>query len=263
MAVVGGLLPIFVASGPLGTHGSLSQLQRLALWGLCAALDLPMCYSAGVLTLYFTRSLVRPLAMAALAGMSLVTAAPCTAVTVLAYQLFHGGSSPSDDLLSIYAVGLSTLVGITALLYYVVWLRVSGRYSTTDSRKESPEDRSTPASAVRQATRSEASQLLLDRLPAKLGDDIVCLRVSGHYLEVVTTSGSAVVIASLHEASAALSEIGMRIHRSYWVAYRHVTRLVRRKRRVFLCVSGDRELPVSSSYLAEVRAAFPHLFRPT
>ena len=257
LAVVGGLVPLYVALAPLGTEASLGRLQRLALWGLCGALEFPMCYSAGVLTLYFTRSLGRPLVMATLAGTTLVMAAPCTAVTVIAYQLFHGGSTPPYHLLSIYAVTVATLAGITGLLYYIAVLRVQNRKD--DSGREGPQHRFTPAAAVQEAVIRPAHPFF-DRLPTKLGEDIVWLKVSGHYLEVATSSGSAVMVFSLAEASAVLSDIGMQIHRSYWVAYRHVTRVVRRNRRVFLCI-GDRELPVSSSRLPAVREAFSHLLR--
>ena len=88
-----------------------------------------------------------------------------------------------------------------------------------------------------------------------LGEDIVYLGVSGHYLNVVTTAGSHPVLMRLSDAVAALGGRGMRVHRSYWVAFRHLTGTVRRDARTLVCVTGGEEVPVSRTYAAAVRAA--------
>lgn len=93
----------------------------------------------------------------------------------------------------------------------------------------------------------------LDRLPAHLGRDVVYLKVSGHYLEVVTTHGSGVILQRLMDAVRELGSRGMQIHRSYWVAHHHVRYVVRRERRTLLHLTGDYEVPVSRTFLPEVR----------
>jgi hypothetical protein len=114
-----------------------------------------------------------------------------------------------------------------------------------DDRDESP--RKKPAKAG-----SATAKSLRDRLNGPL-DDIVYLHVSGHYLEVITLSGSAVFLKRLADAVAELGDRGMQTHRSYWVAYRHVIRLVRRDHRMVLLLANDHEVPVSHSYLPAVR----------
>ena len=93
----------------------------------------------------------------------------------------------------------------------------------------------------------------LERLPAHLGSDVVYLKVSGHYLEVVTTQGSSVILQRLMDAVRELGSRGMQVHRSYWVAYHHVRYVVRRDRRTLLHLTGDNEVPVSRTFLPEVR----------
>ena len=93
----------------------------------------------------------------------------------------------------------------------------------------------------------------LDRLPPQLGRDVVYLKVSGHYLEVVTTLGSGVILQRLMDAVRELGSRGMQTHRSYWVAHRHVRYFVRRERRTMLHLTGDYEVPVSRTFLPEVR----------
>ena len=94
---------------------------------------------------------------------------------------------------------------------------------------------------------------LLECLPDTVGQDVVYMHVSGHYLEVVTTSGSVVVLMRLVDAVGALGDRGMQIHRSYWVAYRHIQDLVRRDHRMVLCLTDGYELPVSRPFLPAVR----------
>ena len=113
--------------------------------------------------------------------------------------------------------------------------------------------------AAQSADRSSAdAKQLMARLPAQLGEDIMYLHVSGHYLEVVTTSGSAVILMRLADAVAELHDRGMQVHRSYWVAYRHIVRLYRRDHRMLLCLPGDREIPVSRPHLRAVRDLIPN-----
>ena len=98
----------------------------------------------------------------------------------------------------------------------------------------------------------------LDRLPGKLGRDVVYLSVSGHYVNAVTTEGSGVILMRFADAVAELEDLGMQVHRSYWVAHDHITGVFRRDERMFVRVTGGHEVPVSRSYLPAVRALLPN-----
>lgn len=101
---------------------------------------------------------------------------------------------------------------------------------------------------------------LLECLPDTVGQDVVYMHVSGHYLEVVTTAGSVVVPMRLADAVDAFADRGMQVHRSYWVAHHHSRRLVRRDHRMVLCLADGSEIPVSRPFLPAVRnfvAMFP------
>ena len=57
--------------------------------------------------------------------------------------------------------------------------------------------------------------------------------------------------------SAAIADLGNRglqVHRSYWASHRHMRRLVRKEARTYLHLTGGKEIPVSRTYLAAVRA---------
>ena len=105
----------------------------------------------------------------------------------------------------------------------------------------------------------EARPRFLDRLPDGLGHDLVYIRTVDHYLEVHTTAGSGRVLVRFSDAVAELGDLGMQVHRCYWIAHRTLleegAELVTRGNRIVLRLAGDREVPVSRTYLPNVRAA--------
>lgn len=324
IAILCVLLALFTLHGPLDTRDSLTPIQRLAYFGMCGAIQVPICYAAAVLTLFLTRNL-RPRQIAlALTATSLVVAAPCAAIAYTAYGLFHAGEPPDDSLSFMYLVCALDLWSATALGYYVLCLRLRRMIPRTtaagsaaadaplgppadpadDARTRScaaagaadgdgaprgpaghpsggtpdPAAAENPAPAPtqppatghlaeagpgyavpdtgRQAVSNRHSQFF-KRLSAEVGRDIVYLKVSGHYVEVITSGGSDVILMRLADAIEALGDTGMQVHRSYWASYTHMNRLVRREGRVLLRLSGDREVPVSRPYLKAVRAVLP------
>ena len=76
-----------------------------------------------------------------------------------------------------------------------------------------------------------------------------------HYVEAHTPAGSAIVLMPFSAAIADLGDRGLQVHRSYWASYRHMQRLVRKEARTYLHLTGAKEIPVSRTYLAAVRAA--------
>lgn len=86
---------------------------------------------------------------------------------------------------------------------------------------------------------------LLGRLPAHLGDRILCLKTEDHYLEVHTDLGQALILMRMADAERALAGEGFRVHRSWWVARAAVTRAELRGGRLVLILSNGLEVPVS------------------
>ena len=101
-------------------------------------------------------------------------------------------------------------------------------------------------------TKPRPSGGLFARIPASLGRDLVYIKVSGHYLEIVTTLGSAVIVQRFSDAVEELRDRGLQIHRSYWVAHAHIRRVVRRDYRTLLHLDGGYEVPVSRTFLPAV-----------
>ena len=114
-----------------------------------------------------------------------------------------------------------------------------------------PADPATPAAPP---AASVPPYSIFDRLPRRLGTDLIYLTVDDHYVEAHTRAGSAILLMRFADACAELSDRGLQVHRSYWVAKRYMKRLVRRDGRAVLRLITGQEIPVSRTYLAAVRA---------
>ena len=78
------------------------------------------------------------------------------------------------------------------------------------------------------------------------------------YLRVVTDRGSALILYNLGDAVRQMpGDIGMLVHRSYWVALESIEQLVRRGRQGELRLADGSRVPVSRNRLAEVTRRLP------
>jgi len=94
----------------------------------------------------------------------------------------------------------------------------------------------------------------LQRVPARLGRDLVALEAEDHYLRVHTMLGSELLLARLSDAVAQLGgHDGMRVHRSWWVAADAVAGIVTQEGRTALRLKNGLTAPVSRTHLPAVR----------
>lgn len=95
---------------------------------------------------------------------------------------------------------------------------------------------------------------LLDRLPAKLGRNVIALEAEDHYVRVHTDLGSALILARLSDAIDELGIVeGVRVHRSYWVRKSAVQKASANGKGFLLRLSNGMEVPVSQGYKQLVR----------
>ena len=248
-----GLVLVLTAVEPIGIEVRLGPLQRLAFWSICCALCWPVCHALSAAILYLMRDR-RPVVilLAAATGAAYFTV-PCVAVAYTVYGLFRPPGADAAGLAEIYLNVAVLALACCGLVHYVLCQRVKLRYARAGAAGEfgGAGDASQPAALEWSPTQLR----FFNRLPGMLGRDVVYVSVSGHYLNVVTTAGSCLVLMRLSDAVAALGDLGMQVHRSYWVAHRHVTGIVPDGQRTMVRVTGSRELPVSRTYVATVRDA--------
>lgn len=96
----------------------------------------------------------------------------------------------------------------------------------------------------------------LERLPPRLGRELLCLQMEDHYVRAHTARGSDLILTPLKDAIAELGGAdGLQVHRSWWVARNAVAEPVASGRNLILRLSNGLEVPVSRASVAKLRAA--------
>lgn len=129
-----------------------------------------------------------------------------------------------------------------------------GSPASAPAAEHDPTDGRAPRVAPGEGGASADRAAFLAQLPPAIGTDLIAIQADLHYLQVRTTRGRATVLASIAAAETALGDDGLRVHRSHWVALRHVVRLARTARGTFLTLTDGSRVPVSRRRAGEVQA---------
>ena len=291
LAALGAIVAVFTIIGPVSTYETLSPLRRLGYWSLCYFVAWPVFFCMAVVTLYLLRDKSPRTAFLSLGGMALVAAVPATGI-VLSIEEFMRPAYPAG-FRTMYPKVVAMMLPATVLVHLIVLqrLRLDGTRPAAlrsafpklgDDAGNDSHGRCSPTSQAAAATPAPEPgtaasprvsehvpqpahhgaappatkpRSVFDRLPRRLGTDLIYLTVDDHYVKAHTSAGSAIVLMRFADATAELGDHGLQVHRSYWVARRYLQRLVRKDGRTVLRLSNGQEIPVSRTYLTAVRAA--------
>lgn len=262
LPVLGVSVAALAVLGPFGTFQDMSLSGRLAYWGgllLAGTLefDLVILMARRLLSNHARRW---PWTLAtALLSVSLIQ----TVIVAALEQQRRGMNVASPPILAeLYGYVLVITLLVSAV---PIWLE-SRRHGLIDASPTPPSTVAPPAvppetpPAVPPET-PPASPLgaapFLDRIPAKLGRDLLALEMEDHYIRVHTRLGSDLILLRLRDAIAELAGIdGLQVHRSHWVAARAVAAVERNADgKLTLILTDGRRVPVSRRSNAAVRAA--------
>ena len=257
--------------GPLRTGTTLQPLQRVLYWGLCAGTLWPLCFLSGAATLQLLR-FCRSFEV----GLGLVTATASLYVGLLGVAVMHAADTlfrpDASGIMfgEIFPVVTIIVAVCNSFVCLVVYQRIRHRLVLVPDAVDCGCARPLVAPVLGIASTNgagptvSAGQLglsaekkvlaaLLDRLPSRLGCDLVYLKVDDHYLEVHTVNGHGLILMRMGDAVVGLGELGLQVHRSFWVSRRHVKDLVTVCGGHRLRLTGGRQVPVSRTYLPAVR----------
>ncbi|WP_394730086.1 LytTR family DNA-binding domain-containing protein [Altererythrobacter sp. GH1-8] len=98
--------------------------------------------------------------------------------------------------------------------------------------------------------------IFLERVPKHLRRDIIAMAASEHYVDVYSQGGESKVLYRFGDAAREMERlgIGLRVHRSYWVAKNAITRLSGKGRLRQLDLPNGMTVPVSQAHLPKVQA---------
>lgn len=223
--------------GPFGTLETMSLVQRLAYWAAIVACSYGLAYSVSVLvSRSFGIGRKVKATWARILVFGAIAAVPVT-VAVSAVDLVALGRLPNG----LPALFLQcTLIGLCVMAMLEI-VDASIRQAASERPVAAPPLGPPP---------------IVERLPPPQRGKLISLSVADHYVEVVTERGRGLVLIRLGDAIAETTGVpGLQIHRSHWVATDAIRRLVRLEGKPLLELSDGRRLPVSRSYIEQVREA--------
>lgn len=254
LPVLGLSVAALTVLGPFGTFQDMSLSGRLAYWGgllLAGTLEFD-------LVILIARRVVSDqirrwpwMLAAAIMAVSLIQ----TAIVAVLEQQRRGmdvGSAPALTELYGYVLVITLLVAAAP-----IWLELR-RHGLIDARPTPPSTVAPHVVAPESAPASGPDAApFLDRIPAKLGRDLLALEMEDHYIRVHTRLGSDLILLRLRDAVAELTGIdGLQVHRSHWVAADAVAAVERNADgKLTLILTDGRRVPVSRRCNAAVRAA--------
>lgn len=110
-------------------------------------------------------------------------------------------------------------------------------------------------SAGKQRRESLPQVGLLGMLPDELRRDIRWMKAEGNYVDVYGADDHRLVNYVFSRAAEELRSLGIQVHRSYWVARDNLIRVESGKGRIYAVLKGGHRVPVSRSFVREVRRA--------
>ena len=123
------------------------------------------------------------------------------------------------------------------------------------ARVIAPDNQVTAAETAEQPPATpEYPREFVSKLPVALRRDIIALEAEDHYVRVHTLHGSALVLMRLADAVAVIDpRLGLRVHRSWWVAKDGVRALERTAGKAIARLVDDTEVPISRTHLPAAR----------
>lgn len=99
-----------------------------------------------------------------------------------------------------------------------------------------------------------AGYRFLKRLPAELGQDLLCLSMEDHYIRTYTEQGDTLILMRMADAVAELEDFaGLQVHRSWWVATSAIKSTSKAGRKHILHLNNGLQVPVSQPHLYKLK----------
>lgn len=222
------MIVVAAVAGPFGTFSAMGLGERLLYWAVIVSTSMVLGYlSYGVARMFWACDrLITQSVMAAALGTVLVAGD----VWFLTPTNYWGSLvRPRFDVLVSYA---ALILGAVALLRY--YWKTMGAEVPVLVQPELPK---------------EVTPRLVRRLPETQGGDVLHLSVRDHFIEVTTVGGTSSIRMRFRDALDELDGVlGLRVHRSHWVATAAIQEVERDQARLFIKLVNGTRVPVSRNY---------------
>ena len=176
--------------------------------------------------------------------------------TAASLLLDYGFGAPDEELssaMSLWAVFISEMIAVAPL---ALTMAVALAFVL---RRETPQQ---PQTSTKE--NPPALSDLIPSAPQSLGNDIIRLHALDHYVELVTTKGTALLTEQFGDCVARLSDLnGVQCHRSHWISLNHVTALKPTGSTYACILSNGDDVPVSRRRYSDLRDVVRAAANPT
>jgi DNA-binding LytR/AlgR family response regulator len=247
-----GLAMLFAAIlaflAPFGTY-RFDVIDRVGYWTVQMAGWLILSQSAALLISFLPGMRSRTRAQRLIFATLLATL-PMMLVTGVATNMMSGWQPNPGDLIELF-LSISLIGGgYTFLSDRLVGGLIDARNVPAPVADE-PHSEAAHSEQVPAAVDGPTDIALIERLPAHIRAEILCLQVEDHYVRVHSSKSNAMVLMRLSDALRGIDHIpGSQVHRSWWVADKAVVGLRKTGRTAQLTLSNGALVPVSQPYLA-------------
>jgi hypothetical protein len=253
LAVFAVIVVVFAVTGPFGTLETMGLAQRLGYWFVAQATS----WTVAIFSIHVADRLfgarIRPEPLRVL-----VTGAAAGVPVSLAALLFggdlwaDGGGLEPGEAARVFATSIPLTMGFSVLS----WLVLGGREaSLADPDADAGFASRGEHAAHAKPKAAPAVPDILMRLPPEKRGPLMRLSAADHYVEIVTSRGSDLVLMRLGDAIAGTAPVeGLQVHRSHWVALSAIAGVQTTNGRTRLLLQDGSTLPVSRALAGEVRA---------
>ena len=238
---------VFLAlSGPFGTYVDFGLFERFQFWVASIAAAGLFIHTVVHFALMISSSSRRLTVIAILVGTALGSV-PATAAIMEIYSYLSETRVGVDRFPFMWSN--VTLIGIIISMtqFWPHIMAAGPKQSETPNESAEPMEEPTPDIRF--------NVPILARLPNCVEPNkIVSFSMQDHYVELMTVKGPHLLLMRFADALDLLGDMqGLRIHRSHWVSHIHLNGLEKEGRKMLAVLSDGRKLPVSATYLDQVR----------
>ena len=237
--------------GPFDTWGRLSWPDRAAFWTLAIGVNWLFGMIVGIAGGLAIEKRGWPAWAGVVAGGSAIASLPGTgAVWLLVSAWMDYRMTGASELASLYFQVFAIHVALNLLIACFV----AARHRRAGTEEGTVGSGGTEEADAARPPGEPPGAPFLDRIPARLGRDLLHLHMQDHYVEVHTGEGSDLLLLRFRDALREVGGLdGAQVHRSHWVARAAVAGVERRNGRIALRLVNGRLVPVSRSFAPALR----------
>ncbi|MCH9852513.1 MAG: LytTR family transcriptional regulator DNA-binding domain-containing protein [Alphaproteobacteria bacterium] len=232
---------LFAITGAFSSEDITSFALRLLLWAL---IMLPLWLGSAFIcraSLNYVDA-NKYIILLIMLGVNFMFAFPGTLWLMLILPLFYGENMAFFDVFF-----MTLIIGFCVIIFNWLFIYFSGNNSSEqDSRANGlPENNILEQDILEKG--------IIARLPKEKRGELIYLKSADHYLEVKTDKGVELLLMRMKDAVPMLQNIGLQTHRSCWVSFTAMQKIIREGNQHYLLLKDGIKFPISRYHLPKIK----------